>query len=216
MRRRPVDHEDPLRGPVFGDMVHNVLEDIDYAEVARSPSFEGLIRVGAHARRLIDVQVHANIAKLRTRTPPENLEQAARQQIAQLVWCALHTPLSQIGGPLGNIPRRDRIAEVEFIYPERPGPTRPADQRWEDRFVTGFMDLLFRKDDKYYLLDWKTNLLPSYGREQIERSMADSDYHRQYRLYLQAVARWLRRVMGAEGLVPTAIRGRVLSLRAET
>jgi exodeoxyribonuclease V beta subunit len=59
------------------------------------------------------------------------------------------------------------------------------------------MDLLFRKSDRYYLLDWKTNVLPAYTREQIERSMADSDYRRQYRLYLQAVERWLKRVHGA-------------------
>ena len=66
----------------------------------------------------------------------------------------------------------------------------------EESFVTGFMDLLFRKDKRYYLLDWKTNLLPGYSRAQIERSMADSDYARQYRLYLQAVARWLGRMHG--------------------
>jgi exodeoxyribonuclease V beta subunit len=192
----PIDHEDPLRGPVFGDMVHNVLEEIDFAEVARTPAPDGLTRAGAHARKLIDVQIRANIAKVRTRTPPEQLEQAARQQIAHLVWAALHTPLTELGGPLCRIPKSDRIAEVEFIFPERAGPTQPADLRWEDGFVTGFMDLLFRKDAKYYLLDWKTNLLASYQREAIERSMADSDYHRQYRLYLQAIARWLRRMHG--------------------
>src|SRR5262249_40297978 len=66
-----------------------------------------------------------------------------------------------------------------------------------ERFITGFMDLLFRKNDRYYLVDWKTNLLTGYSRKQLERSMADSDYHRQYRLYLQAIARWLRRAAGS-------------------
>ena len=157
---------------------------------------DDLTRVGAHARRLIDLQIHANIAKLRSRTPREQLEQAARQQIAELVWAALRTPLTEIGGPLCRIPKSDRIAEVEFIFPERPGLTQAADRHWEEAFVTGFMDLLFRKAGKYYLLDWKTNLLPSYQPDAIQRSMADSDYHRQYRLYLQAIARWLRRLHG--------------------
>jgi len=40
-------------------------------------------------------------------------------------------------------------------------------------------------------------LLPDYGPEQLQRSMADSDYHRQYRLYLQAIRRWLERVTGS-------------------
>ena len=39
----------------------------------------------------------------------------------------------------------------------------------EDGFVTGFMDLLVRKADRYYLVDWKTNLLPGYARENLER-----------------------------------------------
>jgi exodeoxyribonuclease V beta subunit len=55
------------------------------------------------------------------------------------------------------------------------------------------MDLLIRRNGKYYLVDWKTNLLPSYNPEQLERSMADSEYHRQYGLYLHAVKRWLDR-----------------------
>jgi exodeoxyribonuclease V beta subunit len=56
------------------------------------------------------------------------------------------------------------------------------------------MDLLFRKNKRCYLLDWKTNFLSGYGREQIEKSMAESDYHRQYRLYLHAASRWLERM----------------------
>ena len=192
----PIDRDDPLRGPVFGDIIHNVLERIDFLEVARSALPEDLIRAGTHARKLIDQEIKGNLTKLRTRTPLDQLAQACRQQIAALVWGALRTPLSEVGGPLCDVPAADRLTEVEFLFPERSGAPIPANQRWEEGFVTGFMDLLFRKNDKYYLLDWKTNMLPAYGREQIERSMADSDYHRQYRLYLQAIARWLRRVKG--------------------
>jgi exodeoxyribonuclease V beta subunit len=184
----PVDHEDPLRGPVFGDMVHNVLERIDYVEVSRAITPDVLIQPGAHARKLIDDQIKTDIALLRTRTPIDQLEAACRQQIANLVWHALKTPLAAIGGRLCDVPAKDRLAEVEFLYPE------DNETRIDERFITGFMDLLFRKDGKYYLVDWKTNLLPGYGREDLERSMADSDYHRQYRLYLQAIQRWLAKL----------------------
>ena len=96
---------------------------------------------------------------------------------------------SPLGGPLWQIKKEDRLSEIEFLYPEIDGPAA-------DRFITGYMDFLFRKDGRYYLLDWKTNLLPAYSAEQIERSMADSDYHRQYELYLRAIERWLTRVHG--------------------
>ena len=192
----PVDQDDPLRGAVFGDMVHNVLERIDFAEVGRAVVSDDLFRVGTHARKRMDQEIKANIAKLRTRIPMDQLEQTCRRQIAHLVWHSLHTPLGEIGGPLCAIPASDRLPEVEFTLPERPGDPLPADMHWEEGFVTGFMDLLFRKNKKYYLVDWKTNLLPAYTREHIERSMAESDYHRQYQLYLQAISRWLRGVHG--------------------
>jgi exodeoxyribonuclease V beta subunit len=188
----PLDREDPLRGPVFGDMVHKVLEKIDFDEVGRAGSFEELILPGAHARKLIDQEINAKIALLRARIPIDQLKEAARKQIASLVWHALRTPLSAIGGPLANVPEEDRLAEVEFLYPEN------NEARLEERFVTGFMDLVFRRDKKYYLVDWKTNLLPAYTPEHLARSMAESDYHRQYRLYLQALARWLRGVHGRD------------------
>ena len=192
----PLDREDPLRGPVFGDMVHNVLEFIDFAEVGRAAAPDALFQAGTHARKLIDQQIRANVALLRTRTPIDQLEQACRQQIANLVWHALRTPLTELGGALCDIPARDRLAEVEFLFPERPGDALTADKRWEDGFVTGFMDLLIRKANRYYLVDWKTNLLPGYSRDHVERSMNDSDYHRQYRLYAHAAKRWLERVHG--------------------
>jgi exodeoxyribonuclease V beta subunit len=197
----PLDREDPLRGPVFGDMVHNVLEKIDFAEVGRAGKPDDLWKVGTHARKLLDQEIRANIALLRTRTPIDLLDQACRQQIASLVWHTLHTPLAEIGGRLCEIPAGDRLAEVEFLYPEK------IESRFEERFITGYMDLLFRKNHKYYLVDWKTNLLPGYSREQIERSMTDSDYHRQYRLYVQGIARWLHRVHGRDYSFPKLFGG---------
>jgi PD-(D/E)XK nuclease superfamily len=186
----PLDGDDPLRGPIFGDMVHKVLEQIDFAEVGRAETADDLCRPGTHARKRLDDEIKKSIALLRTRAPIGQLEEACRRQIAQLVWLALKTPLAALRGPLWQIPESDRLAEIEFLYPENNEPSRT------ERFITGYMDLLFRANNRYYLLDWKTNLLPAYTREQIERSMADSDYHRQFRLYLQAVARWLKRVHG--------------------
>ncbi len=188
----PLDADDPLRGPVFGDMVHNVLEGIDFAEVGRAATPDDLCQPGTHARKRIDDEIKKSIALLRTRAPIGQLEEACRGQIAQLVWLALKTPLAALGGPLWQIQKNDRLAEIEFLYPEN------SDAGLSERFITGFMDLLVRKDNQYYLLDWKTNLLPAYTREQIERSMADADYRRQYQLYLQAAARWLKRVHGAK------------------
>jgi exodeoxyribonuclease V beta subunit len=190
------EREDPLRGAVFGDMVHNILEQIDFAEVARAKGVDDLIATGTHARKLMDAEVRRNVAKLRARLSREQLEQACRAQIAPLVFNCLCTPLSAAGIRLCDVPAQDRLHEVEFQFPVHAGPTASAEVRPEDAFITGFIDLLFRAGDKYYLVDFKTNLLTGYGREPIERCMHDSDYHRQYQLYVHAAKRWFERVFG--------------------
>src|SRR5262249_26506313 len=116
----PAEKDDPLRGTVFGDIVHNVLEAIDFTEVGHCAHASELLLEGTPARLLIEAEVRANVATLRRRADAE-LEQAARQQVAQLVWNALHTPLAEAGGPLWQIPRSDRIHELEFQFPEHPG-----------------------------------------------------------------------------------------------
>jgi exodeoxyribonuclease V beta subunit len=102
-----------------------------------------------------------------------------------------------LGGCLCDIPTGERIHELEFLFPQRCGEAAPVEVRVEERFFTGFMDLVFRKDGLYYLLDWKTNELDSYDSACIARAMEQSDYHRQYRLYLHALRRWLGRRHGA-------------------
>ena len=191
-----VESDDALRGPVFGNMVHTVLETIDFAEVARASEPGALCKPGARARRILDQVTRANVSLLRTRVPANVLEEACRLQIAELVWRALKTPLAAVGCALCEIGVADRRHEVDFLFPERLGAAVSADKRWEDGFVTGFMDLVFRRGDRCFILDWKTNLLPGYSPDQLALSMAESDYHRQYRLYLHALARWLRRLHG--------------------
>ena len=59
------------------------------------------------------------------------------------------------------------------------------------------MDLVFRANGRYFLADWKTNLLPGYDAAQLTRAMDEAEYHRQYRLYLHGLERWLRRAHGS-------------------
>jgi exodeoxyribonuclease V beta subunit len=190
------ERDDPLRGAVFGDIVHNVLERIDFAEVGQAVDSGELLREGTPARALIDAEISANIAGLRTRVPREALEQSCRELVALLIHQSLHTPLAEAGGPLWRIPATDRLHELEFHFPEKPGDPVPADVRWEDGFVMGYMDLVFRHQGRCFLVDWKTNLLPGYAPDQVARCMAEADYHRQYQLYLQALSRWLAKSAG--------------------
>ncbi|HMF17629.1 MAG TPA: 3'-5' exonuclease, partial [Gemmataceae bacterium] len=139
----PLAVQDPLRGPVFGDMVHAVLETLDFASIGLAADPAALIREGTPFRKSVDEQLGLNLLKLQSRVSGPQLEEACRQQIARLVWNALRTPLPEVG-PLWRIPSQDRLHEVEFHFPQEFGP-KPPEVRIQEGFLTGFMDLVFRQ-----------------------------------------------------------------------
>jgi exodeoxyribonuclease V beta subunit len=190
--------EDPFRGTVFGEIVHEALERIDFAAVGAAADCSVLLEQGTPLRAALDAPIARHLPKMRSRVPLEQFRDACLAKVADLVWRALRTPLVPLGCPLSDVPRSQRIHELEFLFPQRLGETAPAEVRLEEGFLTGFMDLVFRKDGFYYLLDWKTNFLDAYDEPGVARAMEAGDYERQYRLYLHALGRWLGRRHGPD------------------
>jgi exodeoxyribonuclease V beta subunit len=62
--------------------------------------------------------------------------------------------------------------------------------------MTGFIDLFFEHEEKYYILDWKSNHLGNsiedYSQEKLEEAMKGSNYNLQYHIYTIAVNRFLK------------------------
>ena len=80
-------------------------------------------------------------------------------------------------------------------------------QQIEPGFLTGFIDLMFMHDGKYWVLDYKTNRLDDYQStsnpiNDVENpliiSMAHHHYYLQYLLYLVAVKRYLEQRLGID------------------
>jgi exodeoxyribonuclease V beta subunit len=133
---------------------------------------------------------------------------------------------SEFGLTLSRIPLADRLSEVGFSHPVaslRPdqlqklfckhgGPDLPSgfstslgrlDFRPVDGFMRGFIDLLFRFQDRYYIVDWKSNWLGNrssdYDEAAIRASMLQHSYFLQYHLYTVAADLYLsRRISGYE------------------
>ena len=74
-----------------------------------------------------------------------------------------------------------------------PIPPYPADKAGSG-YLWGYIDLVFRREGRYYLLDWKSNWLEEYGPASLDRSIRESRYDLQYMLYSMALDRWLRSV----------------------
>lgn len=62
-------------------------------------------------------------------------------------------------------------------------------------FMRGFIDLIFRFQDSFYVIDWKSNFLGTnvedYHREKLATVMSEEYYHLQYLLYTVALDKYL-------------------------
>jgi exodeoxyribonuclease V beta subunit len=73
------------------------------------------------------------------------------------------------------------------------GLSRPALQAQQlNGLLTGFMDVVFEHQGRYYVLDYKSNKLDNYSQDNMVRSMLDHRYEVQYTLYILAVHRLLK------------------------
>lgn len=111
--------------------------------------------------------------------------------IARMAWNALRTELDFEGVKpfsLCEILLKDRKAEVNFVLDE----SNLAGAREEGAgALNGSIDLLVRRDDGYYIVDWKTNALDNYEDETATVAMKDAGYDLQYKIYTLAAEKWL-------------------------
>ncbi len=122
---------------------------------------------------------------------------------------------------LADLPQSERLPELEFSYLFR-GPfavsrikelVAPyAAERlgmndwpeWEREisggYMNGFIDLVFRHDGRYYILDWKSNRLRGHMRNfnesGLRQAMSSSFYFLQYLFYTVALVKYLRMRLG--------------------
>ena len=111
--------------------------------------------------------------------------------IARMAWNALRTKLDFEGVKpfsLCEIPLEKRKAEVNFVLDE----SMLGGVRGEgEGALNGSIDLLVRRDDGYYIVDWKTNSLEDYHLETVETEMDEAGYRLQYKIYTLAAEKWL-------------------------
>ncbi|MEX0961249.1 MAG: UvrD-helicase domain-containing protein [Simkaniaceae bacterium] len=89
-----------------------------------------------------------------------------------------------VGGfNLSEVPVDKMAIELQLLYPLENG----------DR-IKGFCDLLFEYEGRFYLLDWKSNVLDDYNLQSLEKAMIDHDYHFQGTLYSEALRRYLQKI----------------------
>jgi exodeoxyribonuclease V beta subunit len=182
-------------GTITGEFVHSVFETIDFC--ANPVDWKSVI---SEKLDLFDLNGDGRI-----------------ESVAEMLESVLKNPLKNSDFSLGDISAEDRLAELEFYHPVKgldayslrrifsmneklslsgfPGKVGRLEFAPTKGFMHGFIDLVFRKDGKYYLLDWKTNTLGAswedYSEENLQASMEDSFYIVQYHIYVAALHKYL-------------------------
>jgi len=81
---------------------------------------------------------------------------------------------------LADLPTNTLLPEMEFVC------------EVNGHFIKGLIDLVYIFDNRFYLLDWKSNLLESYDREELFKTMEEHHYFLQADLYAEALCRYFR------------------------
>ncbi|WP_373099969.1 MULTISPECIES: exodeoxyribonuclease V subunit beta [Pasteurellaceae] len=133
--------------------------------------------------------------------------------LRQWLSAIVHTPLPIEGQALNlaKIDRRERVKEMPFylklthdfnvgafnraLKQYHHLPYQPLIFNRIKGMLRGFIDLVFRHDGKYYLMDYKSNWLGAgaqyYGAENLQQAMLTHHYDWQYLLYSVALHRYL-------------------------
>jgi len=175
----PLDDSWLPRGAKTGDALHEILEillspgsDVDWIlGGAAAPA-----RLEEVAREILR---HHGLGKVS--------EGSVLDLLRRVLSCPLPLPDGSGTLRLAEIPASDRRCEVEFHravdgrgLPVMPGSPLAA-------WVVGNIDLLFRHQSAWYVVDWKSNALPGWSRTAVEESVRAHAYDLQARIYAHAV-----------------------------
>jgi exodeoxyribonuclease V beta subunit len=169
-------------GAESGKFLHEILERVPLPLLAACETFE------AFAESEV-VKGIVGAAAARYRRDPLHLPHATR-----LAFDALTRPVGLGDTTLARgFGRADEVArELEFLYPipeaDHPPLGKLGPVKIERGFIKGFIDLVFVEAGKVYVLDWKSDLLPSYEPAPIAAHVGDH-YRIQAELYTLAVAK---------------------------
>ncbi|WP_340102600.1 exodeoxyribonuclease V subunit beta [Rhodohalobacter sp. 8-1] len=109
---------------------------------------------------------------------------------------------------LNDLSRKDELREMEFHFPAssadgasllqviRNETASEIPETSGKRYMTGFIDLIARQNNKYMILDYKSNYLgdspDDYMRDNLKPEIKAASYDLQYHLYTVALVKYLR------------------------
>ena len=183
--------KDIPRGTVIGDMLHLLFENMDFtgSEEHHREELEKLLdRFYPHKKeeyldgllKMINQVLNANIE---IKGQKISLNQIANSSKKNEMEFDFRTQ----GVHLPGLKDFEAGEKIEIGY----NTQHPA----KSGMLNGFIDLLFKHEGKFYILDWKSNFLgdhlDNYATSKMTEAMNEGNYHLQYFIYSMAVKNYL-------------------------
>ncbi|CBG89602.1 exodeoxyribonuclease V subunit beta [Citrobacter rodentium] len=181
-------HQFP-RGASPGTFLHSLFEDLDFTQPVDAAWVREKLELGGY-------------------------EEEWEPTLTAWIEAILRAPLNETGVTLSQLSAREKQVEMEFYLPiaqpliagELDALIRqydplsagcpPLEFAQVRGMLKGFIDLVFRHQGRYYLLDYKSNWLgensQAYTPEAMASAMQAHRYDLQYQLYTLALHRYLR------------------------
>lgn len=181
-------HKQLARGAHFGNLVHDMLEQQDFAAIARQPDPELRQRLCDKYGLAFKPYQHDVFDKMMQRV--------------------VSTPFGGEGLSLAELDAHCVLKEMAFYYRLRDSSTEQINQLMPKKvpflplseqalsgYLNGFIDLVFERQGRYYVLDYKTNFLGNevsdYHQQAMFSEMQQHRYGLQFMLYSLALHQYL-------------------------
>ncbi|MEA4612048.1 exodeoxyribonuclease V subunit beta [Klebsiella pneumoniae] len=181
-------HQFP-RGAAPGTFLHSLFEELDFTQPVSEGWMAEKLQLSGFDAQWAPVLTDWLGGVLKTRLPGPDIalnQLAARDKQVEM---AFYLPIAQLL-------TAERLDALIRQYDPLSADTPPLDFRQVRGMLKGFIDLVFRHEGRYYLLDYKSNWLgedrEAYTRAAMEQAMRAHRYDLQYQLYSLALHRYLR------------------------
>lgn len=188
-----------VKGPQAGNALHQILELQSFARSSQAEMAE-LVNQSLRAAAIEDV---------------EHWQPAVTEWLIDV----LNTPLVEAECSLEQLEPESVLAEMEFFiqvrhrlhanrfnllldeFPLLAQPVRPLEFDQFHGLLKGFVDLIFERNGRFYVCDYKSNHLgdgfEDYHNEALVKAMADHRYDAQLLIYTLALHRYLKQQLGS-------------------
>lgn len=186
------------KGTAPGTFLHSILEQLDFSE--KNKKNKSAIIKQALTRHGYEPKWHdiiyntiANLLAVNLKNGKAGFQLLSIPMANTIRELEFYYPLKQIAPKI--VSKVFGKAGITSIIPEFPQHIESLDFKPTRGYMHGFVDLLFNYNEKYFIIDWKSNYLGDspgfYSEENLKQAILNHSYFLQYYIYTLAVDRFL-------------------------